>query len=80
MSTVAWDLIGYDPLDYPGTSGVRIVGGRTVYETVGNEGGERVRLMRLDTRHGLRAVTRYVDAETPMELVPEDEPLRMPGR
>lgn len=48
---------------------VRVKGGRTLYESVGNEGGEKVRLARLDTTDGLRAVVRYVDADTILEVV-----------
>jgi len=66
--TTAWDLIGFDPgLD--DAKGVRVVGGRTLYEAVGNDGGQLVRLSRLDTTDGLRAVIRYVDPDTPMEIV-----------
>jgi hypothetical protein len=68
----AWDVVGYDPYDYPGTVGVRLAGGRTVYEAVANTSGGRVCLSRLDTSDGLRAVTRYVDADTPVVLVAGD--------
>lgn len=61
----------------PGTYGrVRIVGGRTLYEAVDNFGGERVRLAYLTTvepdgTKRLRPTTRYVDADTPVEFVPD---------
>jgi hypothetical protein len=61
--TTAWDLIGFDPYDYDGAKGVRIVGGRTTTRN------DRVCLSRLDTTDGLRAVVRYVDPDTPMEVV-----------
>jgi hypothetical protein len=67
--TTAWDLIGFDPYDYDGAKGVRIVGGRTVYEAVANTRNDSVCLSRLDTTDGLRAVVRYVDPDTPMEVV-----------
>jgi hypothetical protein len=70
VTLVAHDLIGYDGDDY-----IRIVGGRALYESVmvpfdGYEGGN-VRLARLDTTGGrLRQINRYVDPDTPVELVP----------
>jgi hypothetical protein len=51
---------------------VRVKGGRTLYEAVSNNGGYKVCLARLDTKDGLRAVTRYVDADTELEIVKED--------
>jgi hypothetical protein len=66
----AWDLIGFD-----GTNGlsVRVVGGRTLYEGVifyDDTRGTRVKLARIDTSSGfLRQVSRYVDADTQLELV-----------
>lgn len=59
---------------------VRIKGGRTLYESVDNNGGEKVRLSRLaagERFYGsslppLRAVTRYVDADTELEVIKED--------
>lgn len=48
---------------------VRVQGGRTLYEAVGNDGGDKVRLARLDTSDGLRAVVRYVDHDTTLEVV-----------
>ena len=66
-SLIAHDLIGYDGDQY-----IRIVGGRTLYETVlvldGYLDGN-VRLCRIDTKHGLRQINRYVDPHTPVELV-----------
>jgi hypothetical protein len=63
----AHDLIGHDGDQY-----IRIVGGRTLYESVlvgdGYDGGS-VRLVRLDTSDGLRQVNRYVHPDTPVELV-----------
>ena len=65
----AHDLIGYDGDDH-----IRIVGGRALYESVmvpfdGYDGGN-VRLARIvaDDR-GLRQINRYVDPDTPVELV-----------
>jgi hypothetical protein len=72
----AWDLIGTDRL-------VKIVGGRTVYEQVAFEDSGRatkVRLSRLVQENPcdysgctygsyLRQINRYVDADTPMEIV-----------
>jgi hypothetical protein len=54
------------------TYSVRVKGGRTLYEAVSNNGGYKVCLARLDTSEGLRAVTRYVDADTELEVVKED--------
>ena len=65
--TTAHDLIGYDGPDW-----IRIVGGRTLYESVlvldGDDGVGNVRLVRLvaDER-GLRQVNRYVDRDTPVD-------------
>lgn len=64
----AWDLIGYD-----GDLWLQVVGGRTLYDTAmfnDSTPGQRVRLDRLDTANGLRVVNRYVDADTPIRLVP----------
>jgi hypothetical protein len=55
------------PLDEP--VAVRVVGGRALYESVGNDGGRLVRLARLDTTDGLHPVVRYVDPDTTMEVV-----------
>lgn len=57
--------------DYrPRPAQVRTLGGRTLYEAVGNDGGEKVRLSRLaTTEHGLTAVVRYVDADTLLEVI-----------
>jgi hypothetical protein len=66
---IAHDLIGYD-----GDAYVRVVGGRTLYESVmvpqsGYDGGN-VRLVRLDVSSaGLRQINRYVSPDTPVELV-----------
>ena len=66
----AWDMIGFD-----GTAGqVRVVGGRTLYEAVSyrdDTPGTQVRLSRLvfDTPGKLRQIDRYVDPDTPMEVV-----------
>lgn len=63
----AWDAIGYDGDGY-----LRIVGGRALYETAifyDNTPGDRVKLVRLDTRSGLHQVNRYVDADTALEIV-----------
>jgi hypothetical protein len=69
----AFDLIGYD-----GEQWIRIVGGRTLYESVMSgrsyEGGN-VRLARIepvtdaDGCPRLRQINRYVDPDTPVELV-----------
>lgn len=65
----AWDLIGYDGPDF-----VRIKGGRALYEAVmylDNTPGEQVKLARLDaTADGLREISRYVDPDTELEIVP----------
>jgi hypothetical protein len=70
ITTTAWDLIGFDGSD--GKS-VRVVGGRTLYEAVvfnDETHGHRVRLDRLIVGEtGLRVVNRYVDADTPVEVV-----------
>ena len=71
--TTAHDLIGYD-----GPEWIRIVGGRTLYESVcvldGYDGSGNVRLVRLvaDER-GLRQINRYVDPDTPVELITSQE-------
>jgi len=62
----AWDLIGYE-------GSFRIAGGRTVYEAVlyndASAKGDKVRLARLDTRHGLRQINRWVEPDTPIEVL-----------
>lgn len=68
MSLVAWDLIGYG-----GADDIRVVGGRARYETVifwDGQRSDKVKLAKLvaDER-GLRTIIRYVDPETPVELV-----------
>ncbi len=74
-TTTAWDLIGFDSEWEGETAGVRIKGGRTVYEAVMfNDGArsEKPRLARLDTSDGyLRQVNRWVDADTIVEVVSE---------
>lgn len=61
----AWDVIGYQ-----GDKMIRIVGGRTLYETAQNTRNDEVRLQRLAvTSAGLRIVTRYVKHDTEVELV-----------
>jgi hypothetical protein len=67
----AWNLIGFDPgLDH--ARGVRIVGGRVLWDVVGNNGGATVRLARLDTTDGLRAVVRYVHPDTMLDVIADD--------
>ena len=64
---IAFDLIGYDGPDY-----IRVVGGRTLYESVHVNDGYSdgsVRLVRLDTTRGLRQINRYVDPDTLVEFV-----------
>lgn len=65
---IAWDMIGYNGPQY-----IRVVGGTALYETViywDEQRSDKVKLARLvaDER-GLRTVIRYVDPETPVELV-----------
>jgi hypothetical protein len=58
------------PLDTPAR--VRLARGRRLWESVGNDGGRRVRLSRLETDYdgeGLRAVIVYVEADAPMVVV-----------
>lgn len=65
----AHELIGYD-----GDCYIRIVGGRTLYESVHVCDGYlmgSVRLVRIDTRKGIRQINRYIDPFTLVELVPE---------
>lgn len=75
----AWELIGFDgnvaddKLNEDVPVGVRVKGGRTLYEAVVfNDAtpGERVRLDRLvSDSDGLHVVNRYVDADTVLEVV-----------
>lgn len=78
----AWDLIGFggnlQDLDEDApyqTASVRIIGGRTLYEAVDfndETRGGRVRLARLQvTEHGIRQINRYVDPDTPVEIIPD---------
>lgn len=64
----AWDLAGWE-----GPEDIRIKGGWATYETVIYWDGQRsdqVKLARLDVgKHGLRTIIRYVDPDTPVELV-----------
>jgi hypothetical protein len=68
----AWNCIGL----VPATHRVRVQGGRALYEEVSyrdDTPGEQVRLARLDaTTDGLKQVNRWVDADTPLELVRDD--------
>lgn len=64
---IAWDLIGHE-------GQFRILGGRMVYDAVmyntARSSCERVRLARLDTSNGdLHQVNRWVDADTPVEVL-----------
>lgn len=64
-----YDEEGGNHIEY-NSANVRIVGGRTLYEAVVfNDGthGHRVRLDRLT--NDLRVVNRYVDPDTPMEVI-----------
>lgn len=65
----AWELAGdswWEELNYS----AQIVGGRALYELASNQGGDLVRLGRLDTTRGnLHSVYRYVAPDTPMRLV-----------
>jgi len=67
-SFTAWDAIGYDGDGY-----LRVVGGRTLYETAifyDHTHGQMVKLVRLDTTDGrLRQINRYVSPDTPLEVV-----------
>lgn len=68
----AFELIGYE-----GNKSIRIVGGRALYETVIYNDGQRsdkVKLARLDVgRYGLQTTLRWVDPDTPVELVDGEE-------
>lgn len=62
----AWAAIGWD--DGP----FRIKGGRTKYEAVmynAHNNGRLVKLARLDTKHGVREVSRYVEPDTVLEFL-----------
>lgn len=76
MTTTAWELVGFPRDAEEDRALVRIVGGRTLYESVEfrDDGrSRRVRLARLDvTAAGLRQVNRYVDPDTRLEVVPVD--------
>ena len=65
----AWELASdswWEELRYS----IQIIGGRAMYELAGNQGGELVRLGRLDTSSGTpHSVYRYVDPDTPMRLI-----------
>lgn len=63
----AWKLIGWD------NGNIRIVGGRTLYQSCdGHAEGDNVLLQRLDTSGKWpRAVRRYVPADTMIEVLEE---------
>lgn len=65
-----------EPEYEPRPAMVRLAGGRSLYESVGNDGGRKVRLARLDpTPNGeLHAAVRYVEPETELEVVEELAP------
>lgn len=69
----AWDLIGFAAADRR----VRIKGGRALYDLVAfndDTPGTQVCLSRLDVGpRGLRAVTRYVDPDTLLDIIPDDD-------
>lgn len=64
----AWDLIGYE-----GPYGVRVVGGRTIYDGVfyndETARSDKVWLKRLTTDSGLGVIERKVDPDTEIEIV-----------
>lgn len=66
-----WDCIGRVPT----THHIRIINGRTLYEEAiyyDDTPGDKVKLARIDTTDGLHQVNRWVDADTPVELVRAD--------
>lgn len=80
--TIAWDLIGFGgnlrDLDYEAPNrpaSVRIVGGRTLYEAVDFNDDTRQRKVRLARLvigpKGFHQINRYVDPDTPVEIVPD---------
>lgn len=81
-TATAWALIGFEGRFRPDLneegplSHVRIKGGRALYEQVDYDdarGGSMVRLGRVDVdEHGLKPVTRYVDPDTILEIVPDN--------
>ena len=70
---VAWDLIGFGGAIDGRPADVRIIGGTALYEAVDyndDTPGCRVRLARLEvTADGFRQINRYVDPDTPLEIV-----------
>ena len=72
------DVLAWELIDYDGPLYIRIVGGRTLYDSVmirdGWDGGN-VRLVRLQPVFDdqgfprIRQINRYVDPDTPVELV-----------
>lgn len=66
----AWEAIGWE--DTGDDRYLRVVGGRTLYETAtfyDNTPGHMVKLSRIDTRYGIRQIDRYVDPDTLLEVV-----------
>ena len=63
----AWWMIGWDDGKF------RIVGERAMYEAVMyKDGGDKIKLARLDTAVGLKEVSRYVDPNTMLVFKAED--------
>ena len=73
QTKTAWEMIGFDG---DGGNSVRVQGGRALYEAViyyDSTPGERVKLARLDARaDGIHQVSRYVDPDTVLEIVPDE--------
>lgn len=60
-------------MEAPGNVGFRLHGGRVVWQEASYGASTKVRIGRvIVTDAGLRAITRYVDPETIVELVSED--------
>lgn len=70
-----WDLAA--DWSWMDTHRFRFVGGKTIYEsataTWPKRGNPKVKVERIDSRYGIKQIRRYVDAMTPIELVPIEE-------
>lgn len=71
IKCTAWDCIGnYSDL-IDNTYSIRVIGGKIIWEMAFPvRGYQRVRLARLITNDGIRQINRYVNPDTPVELIP----------
>ena len=78
IQCTAWDLVGQYSHLVDESHAIQIAGGRVLYYSAAvtqpRAGhGQRVRLQRFDTSGPLRVITRYVNHDQPVVLIPIEE-------